>query len=134
MPENNKGFELKNIALALDKKKFDDPSSLGVLHDFARWYNAKVHLFTIDQDLEAHEIVLGEQEQTLEYYMDNLDYSRSFPKNTDIEIGINNYVQEKNIDVLAILPRHHARNSPPSEGRLTQLLAGHSDIPLLIID
>ncbi len=134
VPEKNKGFVLKNIALAIDKQEIDDPTSLGILHDFARWYNAKVHLLTIDQDVEPHEIILGENERTLEYYMGNLDYSRSFPRNTDIEQGLNDYVRDKSIDVLAILPKHHAKKTPPSEGKLTKILAGHSDVPLLIID
>ncbi|MFY0625018.1 MAG: universal stress protein [Reichenbachiella sp.] len=134
VPEKNNGFELKNIALAWDKKAIDDTSNLGVLHDLARWYNAKVHLLTIDRDEEPHEITFGENVKTLEYYMESLDYRHSFPKNTDIEQGINDYVKEKSIDILAIMPRHHAVNTAPSNGKLTQVLAGHSDVPLLILD
>lgn len=134
VPQKNKGFELKNIALAWDKKPIDDTSDLGILHDIARWYNAKVHLLTIDRAEEPHEIKFGEAVKKLEYYMESLDYRHSFPKNTDIEKGISDYVRDKDIDVLAIMPRHHAVNTAPSNGKLTQALAGHTDVPLLILD
>ena len=58
----------------------------------------------------------------------------SLSKNTDIEKGIFDYVREKNIDMLAILPRNHAKKSKPSEGRLTRLLTLHTEVPLLTID
>ncbi len=134
VPEKNIGFELKNIALAWDKQPLDETSNLGILHDMAKWYNAKVHLLTIDQEEEPHEIKFGEPARQLEYYMQNLDYRHSFPQNSDIELGISEYVKDKNIDVLAIMPRHHAVNTPPTDGKLTRVLAGNSNVPLLILD
>ena len=58
----------------------------------------------------------------------------SFSKNQDVEEGILEYINEKKIDMLAILPRNHAKKSTPSEGRLTKLLTLHSEIPVLTLD
>ena len=132
IPCETSEFEMKNIALALDEKEIDDSSSLGVLHDIAKWYNAKIHLLTIDKDNNAPS--LHKNADTLEYYLDELDYHYNFPKNSDIEKGIQNYVSDKNIDILAILPRNHAKRSEPSEGKLTKMLALHCTKPLLVID
>ena len=132
IPEENTTFKINSIALALGKNEIDDTYSLGVLHDIARKFGAKIHILTINND-ESDEIE-DKNESALEYYLETLDYQYSFPRNSDIEIGIFDYVKNKNIDLLAILPRNHAKKSTPSEGRLTELLTMHTEIPLLAID
>lgn len=135
VPEDHAHFTIKNIALALGKGEIDDTSALGVLHDIARSNDAKVHILTIESsDNESVPVGEDQNESILEYYLETLDYRHSFPKNSDIEEGINSYVQQKNIDLLAILPRNHAKKSKPSEGRLTKLLTLHAEVPILTID
>ncbi len=132
IPQQNDGFALKNIALALGRNEIDDTFSLSVLHNIARKFGAKVHILTISREDDSNSI--DKNESVLEYYLETLDYQYSFPKNTDIEKGIFDYVKEKSIDMLAILPRNHAKKSKPSEGRLTKLLTLHTELPLLTID
>lgn len=133
IPERDKTFAVKNIALALGKNDIDDSFALGVLHDIARKFDAGVHILTITN--EEDEIVTEDKNETiLEYYLETLDYQHAFPRNSDIEEGISAYIREKNIDMLAILPRNHAKKSKPSEGRLTKLLTMHTQVPLLAID
>ena len=133
VPENTNTFAVKNIALALGKNEIDDSFALGTLHDVARKFGAKVHILTISNE-EGGMIAEDKNESILEYYLETLHYHYAFPKNTDIEKGIFDYVREKNIDMLAILPRNHAKKSKPSEGRLTRLLTLHTEVPLLTID
>ena len=133
IPASTEGFSLNNIALAVDHKDLDDASKLSVFHDLAKWYNAKVHLVTVDRK-DKDNIKLGKAEQTLEYYLESLDYQHAVPKNKDIEKGIEQYIKEQNIDMLAIMPKNHAKSTEPSDGRLTRLLAAHSSVPLLVID
>lgn len=134
IPAETPAFRVKQIALALDENDIDDESSLGVVHDFARWFGAKVHLLTINSSRGPSPAVDASTESTLEYYLQTLDYRHVFPENTDIVKGIEDYIRENDIDLLAILPRNHAQKTQPSEGRLTKLLALHSPIPLLAID
>ena len=132
IPENKTTFGVKNIALALGKNEIDDSFALGVLHDIARKFDAKVHVLTICR--EEDESVVDKNEAVLEYYLETIDYHYAFPVNTDIVEGILDYVQQKGIDMLVILPRNHAKKSTPSEGRLTELLTLHTRLPLLTID
>lgn len=134
IPENAKNFQLNNIALALDEKELDNASDLGLFHDIAKWYNAKVHLLKVDPEDSNREKLNLRKEYTLAYYLDNLDYHYSFPKNSNIEEGINDYIYKNNIDALAIIPRLHAKNSTPSKGALTKALVSHSKFPILVID
>ena len=80
------------------------------------------------------EVIVENTEELLEYYLEHFYAEHSFSKNEDVEEGIFDYINEKNIDMLAIIPRNHARNSVPSEGRLTKLLTLHSEIPVLTLD
>jgi len=133
VPQCAKSCNIQAVAVAIDHD-IDDPSDLSLVHNLARWFNAKVHLLTIDnQSLEELTAVNG-QEGLLAYYMETIDYKHVFPRNSDIVNGIENYIGNNNIDVLAILPKTHAKYSPPSKGKLTRILTLQSKIPLLIVD
>ena len=125
----------KEIALVLGKEEIEMPSVLSLLLDIARTFNAKVHVLTIyKESIYGEKAVVETNEDTLEYYLEHFYSEHNFQKNQDIEKGILDYIEEKNIDLLAILPRNHARKTKPSEGRLTKLLTLHSTVPVLTLD
>lgn len=134
VPAHASALQIKNIALALDLEAFDDTFSLGVVHNIARWYGAKVHILTVNNKPDGSLPSRKQVEDTLDYYLDTLDYHYAFPKDADILQGIQQYVEEHQIDMLAVLPRNHAKQGKPSEGRLTKLLALHTRVPLLTVD
>lgn len=134
VPKSNRLFSVKNIALALGKGVIDNSDDLGVLHNIARNFGAKVHVLTIENEDQNELKGVDQNDSILEYYLETLDYRHAFPKNTDVEVGINDYIKKNEIDLLAILPRNHSAKSKPSEGRLTKLLTLHAEIPILTID
>ncbi|MGB3586007.1 MAG: universal stress protein [Tunicatimonas sp.] len=126
-------FAMKNIALALDKNEIDDFFLLSPLHAIARKFDAAVHLLTVQTE-ENQVVSHGKNAGLLEYYLETLDHHCAFPQNTDIEIGISDYVTENNIDLLVMLPRVRATKGIPSEGRLIKILTLRTRIPLLTLD
>jgi len=125
----------KDIALVLGKEEIEQPKDLELLLDVARLFNAKVHVLTIYRESIYKEDALVESnEETLEYYLEHFYAEHNFQKNQDIEEGIFEYIEEKGVDLLAILPRNHAQKTKPSEGRLTKLLTLHSQVPVLTLD
>ncbi|MEO9513090.1 MAG: universal stress protein [Flavobacteriaceae bacterium] len=125
----------KEIALVLGNEEIDDKEVLKTLLDIARTFNSKVHVLTIyKESVYAEESIVDSTENLLEYYLEHFYEEHTFNKNQDVEEGILNYINRKNIDLLAILPRNHTRLSTPSEGRLTKLLTLHADVPLLTLD
>jgi len=127
--------EPKDIALVLGGDKIDDKDVLRVLLDIARTFDSRVHVLTIyKESVYAEEAVKEQTENLLEYYLEHFYTEHTFNKNQDVEEGILTYIQEKNIDLLAILPRNHTMRSTPSEGRLTKLLTLHSEVPVLTLD
>ncbi|WP_350284875.1 universal stress protein [uncultured Croceitalea sp.] len=125
----------KNIALVLGKEEIENPKVLGLLLHIARSFDAKVHVLTIyKESIYGENAVVETNEESLEYYLEHFYAEHSFTKNEDIEKGIYDYIEEKNIDLLAILPRNHAQKTKPSEGRLTKLLTLHATVPVLTLD
>ena len=125
----------KEIALVLGKEEIENPKILGLLLHIARSFNANVHVLTIYREsIYGEKAVVETNEESLEYYLEHFYSEHNFEKNEDIEKGILEYIEEKNIDLLTILPRNHAQKTKPSEGRLTKLLTLHSTVPVLTLD
>ncbi|TKD63519.1 universal stress protein [Flavobacterium sp. ASW18X] len=125
----------KHIALVLGNEEIEHKSVLNFLLDIARSFNAKVHVLTIyKESIYKEKVVVESNEDSLEYYLEHFYASHDFEKNQDIEQGIMDYVADKEIDLLAIIPRNHAEKTKPSEGRLTKLLTLHATVPVLTLD
>lgn len=131
--ENNK---IQNIGLVLGKEEIEDTQVLGKLLEVARKFNAKVHVITIENKpgTYGYSKVDEKNENAIQYYLESFYSEHVFIKNPDIVKGILTYATEKNIDMIAILPRNHSSNSQSSEGELTHMLTLHSQIPVLAID
>lgn len=129
-------FRLETIALVLGSREIDDPKVLGILLDVARTFNAKVHVLTIENKPGTYGYSEEEErnEKMLEYYLGGFYSHHVYIENEDVVRGIFDYVDEKEIDMIAILPRNHAQKGSPSEGRLTRILAMQSRTPLLAIE
>lgn len=136
VPYNQKEFRIKHIALVLGKEKIDNTETLNILLDVARRFNAKVHVVTIENKSESYGYSKtdAENENTLAYYLESFYEDHTFIRNPDVVEGIFSYVSKKSIDMIAILPRNHAKKSQPSKGQLTQSLTLRSEVPILAID
>ena len=136
IPENLEEFQIKNIALVLGKEEIDDRKALETLLRVSQKFNAQVHVLTIENTSELYGYSKADQtnENLLEYYLENFYSEHTFIENSDVVKGILSHAMEKDMDLIAILPRNHAKRSNPSEGRLTEMLTLKSKIPILAID
>lgn len=136
VPSNLGEFRLKNIALVLGKEAIDDTEVLRTLLNVSQKFNAKVHVITIENRPETFGYSETDEnnENKIQYYLENFYSEHVFIENPDVVEGILNYATQREIDVITILPRNHSKNAKPSEGQLTELLTLHSPIPILAID
>lgn len=135
VPFSTKAEVPKEIALVLGKEEIEYPNVLSTLLDVARMFNARVHVLTIyKESVYKEKAIVESNENTLEYYLEHFYTAHDFQKNEDVEKGIYDYIKEKEIDMLAILPRNHAKKTQASDGRLTKLLTLHSTVPVLTLD
>jgi len=136
VPESTKTFNIQKIVLVLGKDKIEDVEVLGTLLEVTRRFNSMVHVLTIQNEPGTYGYSKADEsnENVLEYYLENFYSHHFFMENPDVIEGIFSYVSEKDIDMIAILPRNHAKGTTPSEGRLTKELTMHSKVPILAID
>jgi len=134
VPEKYKKFALKKIALTIDKNKINDTDILKILLDTTRRFDASVEVITILNNESAYSNADDHNENLLQYYLENFYSDHSFIRSSDIEKGIFDFVKDHNIDMLTILPRNHAKKMTPSKGKLVNLIAKHSKIPVLALD
>jgi len=67
----------------------------------------------------------------LDHALDGIQFSTHFEKNKDVTEGINHFVHSRNMDLVAMIPRHHSffeklRHEPESKR-----YAFHADVPVL---
>tara|TARA_R110002111_G_C5927218_1_gene366480 strand:+ start:79 stop:876 length:798 start_codon:yes stop_codon:yes gene_type:complete len=136
VPEKVGEFQVGKIALVLGKDEIDDPTALGTLLEIARRFDAQVHVLTIcnEDGTYGYSVTDEKNENTISYYLEKFYSHHMFMENTDVTDGIFDYVNKKEIDMIAILPSNHSKKNRPSEGRLTKFLTLRSQIPLLTLD
>lgn len=136
IPEKAKNFRLNTIILTVGQEKIADRSPLYVLLDVSRKFKAQVHVLTVHKS----EVVSGYSEEdesnenTLQYFLEMFYSHHSFSESEDIEKGILEYIEKHDVDMLAIMPKTHLNNGNASEGRLTNVLTLHTNVPLLVLD
>jgi len=133
VPSNNKNFRIDKIAFATDYKPIAASEVIKPLWILALEFSAKVYLVHINQDPKKVPVLTDAAEDTLEYYLGHVDHEHVYINSQDMEEGINNYVNEKEIDLLVVLSRDHGDNKLKSENRLIAQLAAHSTIPILAL-
>lgn len=135
-PGAEREFRLKKVALVLGPGEIDDANDLATLLALVRNYNARVTVLTIENRPVTYGYSEEEErnEQLLEYYLESFYSHHAYIRNEDVVQGIFEYVDQHEIDMIAIFPRNHSRNKNISEGRLTRILALQSSTPLLAIE
>ena len=133
VPAGTEHFDVKKIALAIGKNEVDDPDALDVLLVIARNFDAKIHVLTIYDEGDPDVYASTPNEEELRYHLERYYDRDAFVISSNIMDAIFDYVKEHDIDMLAIIPRNHAKHQP-STGRLTKLVALQTSVPLLAID
>jgi hypothetical protein len=136
IPATYQQYQLQKIVLALGDEKIQDTSALNTLLDVSNASQAEVHVLTVSGNKEIMGYSRADQhnENTLQYYLEMFYSHHSFAENEDIVQGIDDYINKREIDMLAIMPRTHSKEGKPSKGRLTEAVTLKSNVPILILD
>lgn len=136
IPEKARQFKLQTIILTIGKDRIIDTAPLYILLDVSRTFKAQVHVLTIHR--KKGDMGYSEEdesnENTLQYFLEMFYSHHSFSENEDIEKGIKEYIERYDADMLAIMPRTHLNKDNASEGKLTNQLTLHTNVPLLVLD
>lgn len=136
IPTDYTKTNVKKIALIIDKEKIHNNEVLNVLLDVSRRFNAIVSVLTIVKEHGGYGYTENDEknENDIIYHLENFYSHHAFIEDKDIVHGLFNYVEENDIDLVAILPKNHAEIPIPSQGKLTKALSQQTKVPLLAID
>ena len=135
IPESARISDMKRIAFAGDYKSIEDKNVLQTLIQLTKAFNAEIDIVHIDHD-EDHG--LSDQEineaKKFEQYFKHVRHTYHFIHTGDVEAGLENYAQNNNIDLIALIPRKHKFLDNLSQNkRISKKLAFHSKVPLLAL-
>lgn len=136
IPDQTIDFSISKIALVLGKDKIQDRSVLETLLRITRRFNAKVIVLTVQNEEGIYGYSENDEsnENLLEYYLEGFYSHHAFIENPDIVVGVEDYVAQNEIDMVAVLPLKHADEDKRSKGLLTKELTMRSKVPVLVID
>ncbi len=124
---------IKKIALASDYEETKDKFILEPLKEFVRLFKSHVYILNVVPELETiisvPKVVEGVK---LDHSLENINHSFHHAKSEDIVEGINDFVDEKKIDMVAMIPRMHSVLNIFKASQ-TKRMVFHTKIPLLAL-
>ena len=132
VPESTKLTTLSHLGLALDKDSLENDFNLNILVNIKESFAANLHLVQI---INENNTTLTENEVRA-IYKSSLglkDFSFKIFHNDNLEEGINVFLSENPIDVLALFYREHKFFERLFEKGLRRKLVFGSNIPLLVL-
>lgn len=136
VPQATKLSKIRKVAFACDFQNIKDSTVLMEFWFIALKMKAEVKIvFVNTEKKKLTEFWNEEVEQTLEFFFNNLPLDYDIVDGEDIEKTLKRYVQDKEIDLLGVLPRNHKKNKiSESKGKLTKVLSMHTNIPILAVE
>lgn len=108
IPEHVHQISFEKIVFAADFKKIEHMSSLDSLRDLTLAYDSELHLLNVNESPEYITEEEGDEALELHRFFEDVNHAFFLSENKDIERGIIDYLNEKSIHVLALMPRKHA--------------------------
>lgn len=126
--------DIQKIAFAGDYKSIEDKNVLQTLIELTQAFNAEINVVHIDAD--ENEGLSDEkinEAKKFEQYFKRVRHTYHFIQTPNIEVGLENYAQNNNVDLIALIPRKHKFLDNLSQKRISKKLAFHSKVPILAL-
>lgn len=123
---------IKKLVLACDYIKIPNDLIFEPLKEFIKLFKPHVYVLNIVKELEnvptLNETTAGVR---IEHVLDSIEHTFHFAQNEDVIAGLNEFITEKNIDMVVMIPRIHSVLKNLFNESNTKKMAFHSEIPLL---
>lgn len=126
--------DLKNILLAYDLKEFSRPALLQPLVEFAKIFNAHIHILSVCDEINEFPLPvdkLREHEMSPEFI--NQQVSFHILQNKNAIEGIKEFLQTRTIDLICFVPRSHGLFFNLFKESTSRKAAFEIDLPLMSI-
>ncbi len=129
IPSSAEFTSLSNIAFAYDYGKINDHRELDTLVKLAEAFDATMHIIKVaekgeTEDKQAEDIV------ELEEHLQPVKHTYEVTTNDDVAKGIEEYINDNNIDLLAMMPRKHNIFERLFKGSTTRAVVENAKVPV----
>jgi nucleotide-binding universal stress UspA family protein len=133
--QNVKFRNLKNIALAFDYTEIKNKSILSLLNEFTNLFKSHIFIFNVvKSQLQAvSSISKAVDGMKLAHALQDAEHSFHYSENEDIVEGINQFVIDKKIDMVVMIPHKHSPLHALFNESQTKKMAFHTRIPILTL-
>ena len=133
VPEDYTLSGIDRMAIATDYHKVEDYEGLDCFGAIAKEFHAEVHILNINKNPSAMEVKEAEEAVDLHNFFkkEDIEHHFDFSQEEDIATGISNFVEEKKIDLLGMIPQKHHWFDNLFHRSITRKIALHLKVPLL---
>ena len=125
---------IKKIALACDYSEINTKEIFTPLKELAQVFNSHVYVLNVVRELEPiFTVTKSVKGIKLNHTLEDVTHSFHYTESEDIIDGINDFVDEKKIDMLVMIPRMHSVLRNLFNESVTKRMAFHTKVPLLAL-
>ena len=130
VPNKSKFTKIKNIAFACDYEDMYEPKEINFLKQFAKMNEATVHVVNVKEKTSSGHF---NEAPYLESLFHDVPHTHSTSRFENLEAGLNDFITENDIDMLAMMPRKKNIFQKLFSESHTSKMAYHTKIPLLAV-
>jgi len=131
IPVQAKFKQFKKIVFATDYSLATDTHLLEPIKEFSRIFYSKLFILNVVKELELIGVEKEVSRMRIQNYFEDLEHTHYYLQDDDIIHGLNNFIDEYGIDIIAMLPHRHNLFSRIFKEGSTKKMAFHTHIPLL---
>ena len=130
VPLKNQRDLIKHVLFSYDYHSIKSKQVIQPLIDFALAFGAKLHIMHITDKLDKlHTGAVGEA-RLLEQYLRGISHTYDMIEGEHVESSILDYINNHDIDIIAVMPRKHTLFERLFHSSVTKQLVHHSKVPL----
>src|SRR6186997_991419 len=132
-PGKEYGTGIKKIGFACDFDKVIETTPIQFIKNMVKEFGAELHVLNVDHDGKHFKPETPEESVMLNELLADLKPNYHFIEHVDIEDGINEFVEENNIDLLITIPKKHKLLDSLFKKSSTKQLVTQSHVPVMCV-
>ena len=132
-PGKEYGTGIKKIGFACDFDKVVETTPIEFIKNMVKEFGAELHVLNVDHEGKHFKPETPEESLMLQTLLQDLNPNYHFIDHVDIEDGINEFVEENNIDLLITIPKKHKLLDSLFKHSSTKQLVAQSHVPVMCV-
>jgi len=132
-PGKEYGTGIKKIGFECDFDKVIETTPIQFIRNMIKEFGAELHVLNVDNEGRHFKPETPEESMLLHELLADLNPNYHFIEHADVEDGINEFVEENNIDLLITIPKKHTLLDNLFKHSSTKQLVTQSHVPVMCV-